>query len=124
MSAATANQYGGKAEFGPSSHTKRDGVAAPPGTRSSGRRRAATGLTVAAIYSPFASAGTGKPRLRMRAAMPGSRPRNFLYASAGSTVLPIEKMSSRSRLATALSYGPPAAVKASQASAESVSDQM
>ena len=30
------------------------------------------------IYSPFASAGTGKPRLRMRAAMPGSRPRNFL----------------------------------------------
>ena len=50
----------------------------PPKPRSSGRRYAATGLTVAAIYSPFASAGTGKPRLRMRAAMPGSRPRNFL----------------------------------------------
>ena len=33
---------------------------------------------VGSNYSPFASAGTGKPRLRMRAAMPGSRPRNFL----------------------------------------------
>jgi hypothetical protein len=33
---------------------------------------------VSSTYSPFASAGTGKPRLRMRAAMPGSRPRNFL----------------------------------------------
>ena len=53
----------------------------------------------------------------------GSRPRKLRYASAGSTVLPTEKTYLTSRAATFLSYGPPASVNASNASAVSTSDQ-
>src|SRR5688500_17721052 len=56
------------------------------------------------------------PLFVMRASTLGSRPRNARYASAGSTVLPIES-SCLSRAATALSYGPPASVNAPYASA-------
>ena len=98
MGAAIANQYRSQGGFGKAhghsgmrrrrigggqfarTELRREQISEQilPETRSSGRRYAATGLTVASNYSPFASAGTGKPRLRMRAAIPGSRPRNFL----------------------------------------------
>src|SRR5437899_2064233 len=65
--------------------------------------RVARGGLGGAPPAPPCSMGTGKPRLRMRAAMPGSRPRNARYASAGSTVLPAENTSSWSRLARVLS---------------------
>src|SRR5262249_44886431 len=61
----------------------------------------AQGLALRSTDGP--AAGTGKPRLRIKAAIPGSRPRNFRYASAGSMVLPTLKTSSCKRLATALS---------------------
>ena len=80
-------------------------AAAPPGRRPP---------FVSAVRSP------ANPRFRISASTRGSRPRNSRYASAGSTVFPSES-SRESRAATAASYGPPASVKAPNASAVSTS---
>src|SRR6267143_3621829 len=94
-----------------------------PGGKSA-RRAAVRGQRepVGPALGSEAATGTGKPRLRIKAAMPGSRPRKFRYPSAGSTVLPALNTLSCSRLATALSYGPPCSMRSEEASAESVSD--
>jgi hypothetical protein len=79
--------------FGPSPEQRleRSGIHSRGARGGSGGRAAAPPCSI------------GNPLLRISAAMPGSRPRNARYASAGSTVLPAENTSSWSRLAIALS---------------------